>query len=167
MMDIAPADNLDVWDVKEMERRFIRYLEICAERDIKVGNQAAYFAIGIDKNIVSDWIRQDPNLRNDRTVFVKKVQKICAMYREGLMQDGKVNPVTGIFWQKNYDGLKDQQETIITPNNPLGDSTDAETLRRRYLEQKEILTIPEEQKEKIPEVAESAERTFSEDDKTS
>ena len=71
------------------------------------------------------------------------------------MQDGHVNPVVGIFWQKNYDGLKDQQETIITPNNPLGDATDTEALRRRYLEQKEVQALPEAQKEGIPEVAES------------
>ncbi len=80
------------------------------------------------------------------------------------MQDGKINPVTGIFWQKNYDGLKDQQEQVIIPANPLGDSTDAETLRRRYLEQKEIQMIPEQVQEEIPEVAESAERTPAEAD---
>lgn len=171
MMDITPAEPLDVWDVEEMERRFINYLQICAERDIKVGNMAAYYAIGITKETARDWINQDRQMKNARTHFVKKVQQICAMTREGLMQDGKINPVTGIFWQKNYDGLKDQQEQVIIPANPLGDSTDAETLRRRYLEQKEILTIPESAEsipeEKIPEVAESAERTFSEDDKTS
>jgi hypothetical protein len=155
MMDIAPQMPIDLWDVDAMQERFVRYLEICAERDIKVGNQAAYYAIGISKEIVGDWLRQDPNGRNARTNFIKKVQQICAMYREGLMQDGKVNPVTGIFWQKNYDGLKDQQETIITPNNPLGDATDTEALRRRYLEQKEVQALPETQKEGIPEVAES------------
>ena len=33
--------------------------------------------------------------------------------REQLMSDGKINPVTGIFWQKNWDGLKDQQEVVV------------------------------------------------------
>ena len=33
--------------------------------------------------------------------------------REQLMSDGKINPVTGIFWQKNWDGLKDQQEVFV------------------------------------------------------
>lgn len=175
MLDITPAEPLDVWDVQEMERRFINYLRICAERDIKVGNMAAYYAIGINKDIARDWIHQDRQMRNARTLFIKKVQQICAMTREGLMQDGKINPVTGIFWQKNYDGLKDQTETIITPNNPLGDSTDSETLKRRYLEQKEMQLVAEDpqkeslelpdsqkaQKEFFSEVAESAERTIS------
>ena len=59
---------------------------------------------------------------------------ICSAYREGLMADGKVNPVTGIFWQKNYDGMKDQSEVILTPNtDPLGDKKDAEQLKDKYL----------------------------------
>jgi hypothetical protein len=114
-----------------MERRFQRYLELCAEWDMKIGNQAAYAAIGINKDHVYDWtVRRQTNPK--RADFVKRVQQFCAMYREGLMEDGKVNPVTGIFWQKNYDGMKDQQEVVLTPNaSPLGDQTDAEALKQK------------------------------------
>lgn len=157
MLDIMPASKLDLWDVDEMQRRFVRYLQICAERDIKVGNMAAYFAIGIDKETARDWIKQDPHMRNERTHFIKKVQQICSMSRESLMQDGKVNPVVGIFWQKNYDGLKDQTETVIVPTNPLGDATDSETLKRRYLSQKADPAPGIEQKEFFEISAESAE----------
>jgi hypothetical protein len=88
---------------------------MCAQWDMKVGNMAAYAAIGIDKADAYEWSNR--NLGNPaRTAFIKKVQKVSAMYREGLMEDGKVNPVTGIFWQKNYDGMKDQQEVVLTPN---------------------------------------------------
>ena len=48
------------------------------------------------------------------------------------MSDGKVNPVVGIFWQKNYDGLRDQQEHIIAPANPLGEGRSAEELQKKY-----------------------------------
>ena len=51
------------------------------------------------------------------------------------MEDGKINPVVGIFWQKNYDGMKDQQEVVLTPNaNPLGDAESAERLKEKYLD---------------------------------
>lgn len=50
------------------------------------------------------------------------------------MQDGKVNPVTGIFWQKNYDGMKDQTEMVLTPNNPLGEQKDMKALEQKYME---------------------------------
>ena len=90
-----------------------------------------------------------------RTDFIKKVQKVCALYREGLMQDGKVNPVTGIFWQKNYDGMKDQTEMVLTPNNPLGDSADTEALARKYLDNADIVDVPEGEISEVTERAES------------
>lgn len=134
MQEILPTEPLDHDDVEEMERRFQKYLQKCAEWDMKVGNQAAYAAIGINKDLVYEWtVRRQTNPK--RTEFIKKVQQFCAMYREGLMEDGKVNPVTGIFWQKNYDGMKDQQEVVLTPNaNPLGEQQDAEALKQKYLE---------------------------------
>lgn len=135
MMAIMPKEPLDYNDVDEMERRFENYLRMCAEWDMKVGNQAAYMAIGIDKGTAYDWLhRSNGNPR--RSDFVKRVQKICATYREGLMEDGKVNPVTGIFWQKNYDGLKDQQDVVVSANtSPLGEQKDAEQLKQKYLDQ--------------------------------
>ena len=70
----------------------------------------------------------------DRTEFIKKVKAACALYREGLMQDGKVNPVTGIFWQKNYDGFKDQQELVVTPTQTLGDDVPIQEIEEKYRE---------------------------------
>jgi hypothetical protein len=158
MQAILPTEPLDHDDVAEMERRFARYLQLCSEWDMKIGNQAAYAAIGITKDHVYDWtVRRQTNPK--RADFVKKVQQFCAMYREGLMEDGKVNPVTGIFWQKNYDGMKDQQEVVLTPNaSPLGDQTDAEALKQKYLENTYGVTesLPEGRKS-LPEGAEGAE----------
>lgn len=165
MQAILPTEPLDLNDVEEMERRFDNYLRLCAEWDMKIGNQAAYAAIGIDKGTAWEWVNR--SLGNPaRTDFVKKVQKVCAMYREGLMEDGKVNPVTGIFWQKNYDGMKDQQEVVLTPNtSPLGEQKDAEALKQKYLENTygvteglpdgEVLELPESAEGQAAEPAES------------
>lgn len=133
MMAIMPTEPLDYYDVPEMERRFDRYLKLCQEYDMKVGNLAAYAAIGIDKHLVFEWENRqgETEANRDRLNFVKKVKKICAMYREGLMEDGKINPVTGIFWQKNYDGFKDQQEVVVTPKNPLGELPSEEELAKQ------------------------------------
>lgn len=132
---ILPPGPPDPSDVDEMERRFNRYLQLCDEYDMKVSNQPAYVAIGIDKDKVYDWTHPSRNTTNiRRTEFVKKVQRICSMYREEMMLDNRVNPAVGIFWQKNYDGFRDQQEVVLTPNNPLGDEKSAEELRQKYIE---------------------------------
>jgi hypothetical protein len=36
-----------------------------------------------------------------------------------MVMDGKINPITWIFYAKNYFGMKDQQDLVITPNNAL------------------------------------------------
>ncbi len=134
-MELMPTEKLDYNDVEEMKRRFMHYLDTCAKYDMKIGNQAAYAAIGIDKGIAWDWANRCTT-NPARTDFIKNVQQFCALYREGLMQDGKVNPVTGIFWQKNYDGMRDQTETVITAHTPLGaevSGSDAERLAETYL----------------------------------
>lgn len=158
MQAILPTEPLDYNDVAEMERRFKRYLELCAQWDMKIGNQAAYAAIGIDKGTAWEWEnRSTANVA--RSDFIKKVRQFCAMYREGLMEDGKVNPVTGIFWQKNYDGLRDQQEVVLTPNtSPLGEQADAESLKQKYLENTYGISGElAESAESLPELPEQAE----------
>ena len=145
---------IDLNDVEMMEQRFYRYLQLCAQYDQKIGNQAAYAAMGVTKEQVWDFINRNKS-NPQRSDFLKKVQQICGMYREGLMEDGKVNPVTGIFWQKNYDGMKDQQELVVTPNtNPLGDGESAERLAEKYLEQakgieqKDVIDLPMPERER-------------------
>ena len=151
MREVMPEEPIDINDVEEMNRRFTRYLDICAKYDKKIGNLAAYAAIGITKEQAKDF---EVNSKSNpaRAYFIKKVRQFCSMYREGLMQDGKVNPVTGIFWQKNYDGLRDQQEVVVTPNNPLGEMGDTERIKQKYLENTYNI---------LPEVAESAESAES------
>ena len=50
------------------------------------------------------------------------------------MQNGKINPVSGIFLMKNNMGYQDKQEVVLTPNTQLGDSTTPEELQQKYLE---------------------------------
>lgn len=149
MRMIISEEPLDPHDVEEMERRFSRYLDLCTEYDMKVGNLAAYAAIGISKKQALDWERK-VNVNPERSRFIQKVRQICGMYREGLMEDGKVNPVTGIFWQKNYDGLRDQQEMLVTTSNPLGDQKDTEAIKQKYLDNTiGVVDIPENDVEDV------------------
>ena len=50
------------------------------------------------------------------------------------MQNGKINPVAGIFLMKNNMNYTDQQEVILKPDSPLGEASSAEDLRKKYLE---------------------------------
>ena len=44
---------------------------------------------------------------------------------------GQINPVTLVWWQKNYDGLVDTQQIVVRPDAPLGDYQSPEELQKR------------------------------------
>lgn len=136
----------DKHDVAEMERRFRRYLMLCEEYDQKIGNMAAYMAIGVNKDEINDWVFQK-GVNPARTLFAKRVKQFCASYRESLMNDGKVKEAVGIFWQKNYDGLRDVQERVNVNVDPLGDSATLDALRDRYVGAVEAPAIVDAQAE--------------------
>ena len=50
------------------------------------------------------------------------------------MQNGKINPVSGIFLMKNNFGYADKQEVVVTPQNPLGEVGDIKQIEDRYRE---------------------------------
>lgn len=130
LLEVGRWPAPDKSNAHELEERFWRYVDLCNERDVRVTNQVAYFAMGITKDDVYNW-------ENDRTrspahsELIKKVKSFCAAYREMLGADGRLNPVTLVWWQKNYDGLVDKSEVVLTPNNPLGTITDQKQLEER------------------------------------
>ena len=49
------------------------------------------------------------------------------------MQNGKINPVSGIFLGKNNFGYQDKTEYVLTPNSTNPDDYNADDIRKRYL----------------------------------
>ena len=52
---------------------------------------------------------------------------------ENYMQNGKINPVSGIFLGKNNFGYQDKTEYVVTPNTNSDNDYNAEDIRKRYL----------------------------------
>jgi hypothetical protein len=49
------------------------------------------------------------------------------------MQNGKINPVSGIFLGKNNFGYQDKQEYVLTPSSGV-EAVDAKTIEAKYAE---------------------------------
>ena len=103
------AANADRNDLLSLKSCFIAYLKLCQEDGFKVGNLAAYAAMGMDKEVFH-WLskKEDPEIRQ----FVKLVKNTCAMFRESMVSENQLNPVIGIFWQRNFDGLRNDTEQV-------------------------------------------------------
>ena len=64
--------------------------------------------------------------------FIKKVKAFCSAYRELLGAEGKLNPVTLVWWQKQYDGMVDKQELVLTPNTQRLSDSDYQEIAEKY-----------------------------------
>ena len=106
----AGADKNDVEDLK---RRFAQYIKLCIDNDMKVGNMAAYCAMGIDRLTAYDW-EHGRTKGKEHTALIRFVKSVVAAYRESALANGEINPVLGIFWQKAYDGLNEMEEYEAT-----------------------------------------------------
>ena len=103
------ASHADRNDLVSLKSCFIAYLKLCQEDGFKVSNMSAYAAMGMTMDqfkVLTN--RQDPETRE----FVRFVKMTCAMNREAMVADNKINPVIGIFWQRNYDGLRNDTEQV-------------------------------------------------------
>jgi len=123
------AANADRHDVLSLKSCFIAYLELCQQDGFKVGNLAAYSAMGMSK---VDWFnfskKDDPEIKR----FCALVQQTCAIARETSIAESKLNPVIGIFWQRNFDGLRNDTEQVQAINEQEDDYSSGSSYKDKY-----------------------------------
>lgn len=128
LAEIKSWDVVDKGDIKALQDRFDQYVKFCIDNDMKVTNINAYFALGISKSTAMSWARGGRSPQH--LEFITEVNMFCAAFREQLGSEGKINPVTLVWWQKNFDDMRDRQEVVVIPTNPLGADADLATIQK-------------------------------------
>ena len=129
-MQLMNLPDIDLHDPDQVIDRLNEYFRIHAENDMKPTVAGMGLALnGMDRRRLWE-IRTDnygtqkslselPTLTKDS---IKKAYKLMENMWENYMQNGKINPVSGIFLGKNNFGYQDKQEMVLTPNtNPEAD----------------------------------------------
>lgn len=128
--DLPP---IDVRDPVQVQGRINEYFTLCAQNDMKPTATGFRNALRIAKSTLWEW--RQGNYREDTHQGI-----ICAAYDvlealwEDYMQNGKINPVSGIFLGKNNFGYQDKQEYVLTPNQGGIQETDIATIEAKYAE---------------------------------
>ena len=100
----------------------------------KMGN-----ALGYHRNTLLDWENGNTGGFSSATAgIIKKAKQILASIDAELAQEGKTQPVVYMFRAKNFYGMRDQQDVVLTPNTNGLESADAKTIEAKYKE------LPEE-----------------------
>lgn len=123
------ATHADKHDISTLKSCFIAYLQLCQEDGFSVSNLSAYASMGFStaKAFERFSMRDDPEARE----FAGFIKQTCAMFRESMVSANKLNPVIGIFWQRNFDGLRNDTEQAQS-NQDMDDFETAKSYKDKY-----------------------------------
>ncbi len=116
---------------EEIRERLELFFVSCFESGEIPTVESMCLALGYSRQTILRWEVGEEGSTPVRRVLIKKAKELLASFDAKMVTEGKINPVTYIFRAKNYFGLKDQQEYVLTPNNPLGDVTSASDIEKR------------------------------------
>lgn len=157
------AHSLKMWDWKPVnmsdaeavEERIVQYLKLCIDDDMKPSVAGLALAFSADRQTYFRWINglESENVSVQARLILQKAHQTLNTQMEDYMQNGKINPVSGIFLMKNNMGYEDRSALIVQPENKFGAELSAEDLQKKYLQK----AVPTE----LLEAAESAEKAES------
>lgn len=123
---------IDVSDPKQVEKRIMEYFDYCIQNDRKPNIKGLGNWIGVDDETVMRWRRGEYRKDTHCGLIKKAVDVLQEMWWDyGL--NGKCNPASWIFIGKNAFSMRDEQQVVITPNNPLENADPSET-RKKYIQ---------------------------------
>ncbi len=150
-LNVEPGDNtkyvllgarlfnlppIDLKDPEQVESRLNEFFRIHAEADMKPTVSGMGMALGLDRRRLweiktgNDKAMNLPTLTSDS---IKRAYEYMEILWENYMQNGKINPVSGIFLGKNNFGYQDKTEYVLTPNQQNDSDYNADDIRKRYL----------------------------------
>lgn len=120
---------------EELMKRIDDYFSRCAQNGQVPTVEEMSLSTGYSISTVMDWeIGRNKGFSPETSLIIKKAKGYLQTFDAKLVIAGKMNFLAYCFRAKNYYGMKDQQEVMLTPNAPLGEATSPEELRRKYLE---------------------------------
>ena len=131
-MAIMNMPKIDTKDPVQVEERIQWYLRHCIESDMKPTVKGFCNALGIVRNTLWEWKTGKARRDTHEELAVRAYDLLEEMW-ENYMQNGKINPVAGIFLGKNNFGYQDRQEYVLTPNQQQ-EVIDPATIEAKYAE---------------------------------
>ena len=121
-------------DDQECADRLNDYFQQCNTEGQLPTVEDMALALGVTTATLLDW-QNGRTQSPDRSWMIKNAKQIIAGIDAKLASEGKIPQVVYIFRSKNYYGMKDQQDVIVTPNtDPLGDRRSGAELTQKYID---------------------------------
>jgi hypothetical protein len=137
-MKLMNLPEIDLKDPQQVIDRLNEYFQIHADNDMKPTVAGMGMALGLDRRRL--WEIKTGNFGTQKSLeelptltkdSIKKAYKLMENLWENYMQNGKINPVSGIFLGKNNFGYQDKTEYVVTPNTNQDNDYNADDIRKR------------------------------------
>lgn len=123
---------IEIGDPVQVKNRINEYFALCAQNDMKPSATGFRNALRIGKTTLWEW-RQGSYRAGTHQAIICEAYDVLEALWEDYMQNGKINPVSGIFLGKNNFGYQDKQEYVLTPNSGV-EAIDAKIIEEKYAE---------------------------------
>ena len=139
-MQLFNMSKVDLHNPEQVQERLGEYFQIHFDADLKPTVAGMAMALGIDRRRLWE-IKAgakmggttEYDLPTATLVSIKRAYDFMENLWENYMQNGKINPVSGIFLGKNNFGYQDKTEYVLTPNQQNDSDYNAEDIKKRYL----------------------------------
>lgn len=135
ILAISKAFGEPVQSDEEMKERLAWFFENCAETQQLPTVEKMCLALGIPRETVHEIIHGiRKGFSKETPDILKQAKNLIASLDAELAQEGKIQPVVYLFRAKNYYGMKDTQDVVLTPNNRLSEYQDQKVIEAKYAE---------------------------------
>ena len=141
--------TIDLKDPEQVRDRLDEFFAIHERYDMKPTVAGMGMALGLDRRrlweIKTGVQNRNQDLPTATGDSIKKAYEYMEILWENYMQNGKINPVSGIFLGKNNFGYQDKTEYVVTPNVNNDSDYDKDEIKKRYLTDSPTLEITDSQ----------------------
>ena len=138
--------TIDLKDPQQVMSRLDEFFAIHEKYDMKPTVAGMGMALGLDRRRLHEirtgnyhTSKQLSELPTPTTDSIKRAYEYMEILWENYMQNGKINPVSGIFLGKNNFGYQDKTEYVVTPNVNNDSDYNADDIKKRYLTDSQVI----------------------------
>ena len=99
---------------EECRQRLYDFFDTCQRTGQLPTVEKMVMSLGTIKQTVWNW-ENGIGCSSERMDLIKKAKEFIGGFESEMVTEGKINPVVYIFRAKNYFGMKDQQDLVLTP----------------------------------------------------
>ena len=149
--ELFKLPTIDLKDPEQVKYRLDEFFVIHEKYDMKPTVAGMGMALGLDRRRL--WEIKTGNFGTQKGLSelptttkdsIKKAYEYMEILWENYMQNGKINPVSGIFLGKNNFGYQDKTEYVVTPNVNTDSDYNADDIKKRYLTDSQLSEVVDE-----------------------